>query len=178
MILSVEGERKADILSKNSEFKVIDKIYSSNYARAIGTAKYIANYNNICLNVLDSLNEREFGIEFIQELPDNFIQNQFLDYDYKLDKGESINETRKRIKETILNILDETNKKSVIVLNGVALMAYLSYFCNIVFKDDAFKVTFKDSIIYNKKLEAPEVFKIIFDENKKVISIENINYKS
>ena len=57
-------------------------------------------------------------------------------------------------------------------------MAYLSYFCNIVFKDDVFKVTFKDSVIYNKKLEAPEVFKIIFDENKKVISIENINYMS
>lgn len=55
MILSVEGEIKADILSKNSEFKNVDKIYSSNYARAIGTAKYIANSNNICLNVLDSL---------------------------------------------------------------------------------------------------------------------------
>ena len=75
MILSVDGERKADILSKNSEFKDVDKIYSSNYARTIGTAKYIANSNNICLNVLDSLNEREFGIDFIQELPDNFIQN-------------------------------------------------------------------------------------------------------
>lgn len=95
-----------------------------------------------------------------------------------MDKGESINETRKRIKETILNILDETNKKSFIVLNGIALMAYLSYFCNIVFKDDAFKVTFKDSVIYNKKLEAPEVFKIIFDKNKKVTIIENINYRA
>lgn len=178
MILSVEGEIKASILSENSELKEIDKIYSSNYARTIATAKYIANSNNICLNVLDSLNEREFGVEFIQELPDNFIQNQFLDYDYKLKGGESLNETRKRIKETIFNILDETNKKAVVVLNGVALMAYLSYYCNIVFKDDIFKVSFKDSVIYNKKLEAPEVFKIIFDENKKVTIIENINYRA
>lgn len=178
MILSVEGERKALILSQNNEFRDIDNIYSSNYARAIGTAKYIANSNNICLNVLDSLNEREFGIEFIQELPDNFIQNQFFDYDYKLKDGESLNETRKRIKETILNVLDETNKKAVVVLNGIALMAYLSYYCDIVFKDDTFKVIYKDSLIYNKRLEAPEVFKIVFDKNKNVISIKNINYRT
>lgn len=98
MILSVEGEIKASILSENSELKEIDKIYSSNYARTIATAKYIAKSNNICLNVLDAINEREFGVEFIQDLPDNFIQNQFLDYDYKLKDGESLNEARKKNK--------------------------------------------------------------------------------
>ena len=35
IILSVEGERKAEKLSKLKEFEDIDVIFSSNYARAI-----------------------------------------------------------------------------------------------------------------------------------------------
>ena len=45
-ILSIEGERRAKILSELDELKNVDVVISSNYVRAIETAKYISEKNN------------------------------------------------------------------------------------------------------------------------------------
>lgn len=58
-ILSVEGENKAKELSKKTDLLDIDEIYSSNYARAIATAKYIAHQNSIQINIDSRLGERK-----------------------------------------------------------------------------------------------------------------------
>ena len=58
IILSIEGERKAQEISKLKELSNIDVLWSSNYVRAIGTAKYIAERNNIKINIDESFNER------------------------------------------------------------------------------------------------------------------------
>lgn len=49
-MLSIEGEKRAEILSKEPEFKNIDVIYSSDYTRAMQTAKYFLN-DNLKLNI-------------------------------------------------------------------------------------------------------------------------------
>lgn len=59
IILSIEGEKKAKQISENEELKDIDVLYSSNYVRALSTAKYIADRNNIDINVDDRLGERK-----------------------------------------------------------------------------------------------------------------------
>lgn len=59
IILSIEGEIKARALSEKEELKKIDVLYSSNYVRAIATAKYIANKNNIDINIDERLGERK-----------------------------------------------------------------------------------------------------------------------
>ena len=59
IILSVQGEQKAKELSKLEQLKNIDVLYSSNYVRTIATAKYIANENNISINIDINLNERK-----------------------------------------------------------------------------------------------------------------------
>ena len=59
IILSIDGEKKAEVLSERQELKNIDVIYSSNYTRAIATAKYIADKNNIEINVDERLGERK-----------------------------------------------------------------------------------------------------------------------
>lgn len=58
IILSIEGEQKAEELSNNPELLNINELWSSSYSRAIGTAKYIARKNNILINVDNRLNER------------------------------------------------------------------------------------------------------------------------
>lgn len=60
-ILSAEGERKSNILSKQKEFDKVDVIYSSSYVRAIQTAKYLAERLNKKINVNRNLNERKYG---------------------------------------------------------------------------------------------------------------------
>lgn len=59
IILSANGEKKAYELSLIDELKNIDIIYSSNYIRAISTAKYIALRNNLKINVDERLGERK-----------------------------------------------------------------------------------------------------------------------
>lgn len=59
IILSVEGEKKSQEISNLKELNDIDILWSSNYVRAISTAKYIANKNNIEINIDERLNERK-----------------------------------------------------------------------------------------------------------------------
>lgn len=59
IILSVEGESKAQEISKLKELSNIDILWSSNYVRAISTAKYIANQNHIEINIDENFNERK-----------------------------------------------------------------------------------------------------------------------
>lgn len=61
--LSIDGEQIAKQKLNNGEFKNIDILYSSNYVRTIQTAKYIADNNNLDINVVSDLGERKFGIE-------------------------------------------------------------------------------------------------------------------
>lgn len=59
IILSVEGERKAEEMSHLKELKEVEVLWSSNYVRAISTAKYIANQNKIEINIDKNFNERK-----------------------------------------------------------------------------------------------------------------------
>ena len=58
-MLSVEGEINAQKLSNLEELKNINVLWSSNYVRAISTAKYIAFKNNIDINIDENFNERK-----------------------------------------------------------------------------------------------------------------------
>lgn len=59
IILSVEGERKAEEMSHLKELKEVEVLWSSNYVRAISTANYIANQNKIEINIDKNFNERK-----------------------------------------------------------------------------------------------------------------------
>ena len=59
IILSINGEKMAENISKLEQLKNIDVLWSSNYVRAIATAKYIANENKIDINIDEKLNERK-----------------------------------------------------------------------------------------------------------------------
>ena len=70
-ILSIKGEEDSKQLSKNGELKDIDIIWCSSYVRAKQTAKYIANENNLPINLDYRLNERKLG-----NLEENMIELQ------------------------------------------------------------------------------------------------------
>lgn len=59
IILSINGENMASEISKLRSLKNIDLIWSSNYVRAIATAKYIAFENGLEINIDEKLNERK-----------------------------------------------------------------------------------------------------------------------
>ena len=175
MMLSVSGEKLALKLSKNPELQNIDAVYSSNYVRALSTAKYIAMENNTIINVDERLNERKIGdISTID--PKDFHRFQSKDFDFKLSGGESINQTKKRMVEAMKNILMfESGNRVVIVSHSTALTSLLSAWCEVGRNyDDEVILTYNDKSIIDGAWRAPMVFKVIFD-GMSVLDIECIN---
>ena len=107
-ILSTEGEKIAKEKFKNIEFDDIEEIYSSNYVRAMQTAKILAEKNNLTINVVSNFSERKIGITSWDDYPKDFEIHQFIDNNYKLPNGESLNEVRKRELEAFNYNLDNS----------------------------------------------------------------------
>jgi len=173
MILSVKGEENAKKLCNVEELKNIDDIYASDSFRAIGTAKYISEQNDLKIKLDSRINERDFGVERIADLPDNFNKLSFDNKNFKINKGESLNNVDNRFKSFINDILDTNSSKFVIILHGIILLSYLETICN-DFKFDGknFDIKFKNNIILNGIPKNPSIYKIEFNENREIINVE------
>lgn len=162
--LSVSGEKKAERMSKIPELQNIDAVYSSNYTRALQTAKYIAQENNTIINIDDRLNERKLGD--LDNIDSSFFHHmQANDFDYKCPNGESLNETKNRMVEAMKNILMfETENRVAVISHSTALTCLLSAWCEIGKNyDDEIILTYKDETIVDGHWPAPAVYKVTFD---------------
>ena len=146
--LSIEGEQIAQEKLSNKEFENIDVILSSNYVRAIQTAKYIADKNDLEINIVSDLGERKFGIDSWNQLPQNFGEKQFLDENYKIGDGESQKEVRKRMESVIIKVLKEyKNKRIAIVSHATAITYLLKKWCDIEMVDNKLRYICAKKII-------------------------------
>ena len=122
-ILSVYGEEQSKRLSENTELNNIDVIWSSSYTRAKATAKYIANNNNLPINLDSNLNERKLGNlkelgEFMKDKKTRDpSQEQLLDRKFKTTDGESAEDTKKRMNEFFDRILKEYEGKKIAIVS-------------------------------------------------------------
>ena len=122
-ILSVHGEEQSKRLSENVELKNIDVIWSSSYTRAKATAKYIANNNNLAINLDSNLNERKLGnLKELGEFMKNKktrdpSQEQLLDRKFKTSDGESAEDTRERMTKFFDKILKEYEGKKIAIVS-------------------------------------------------------------
>lgn len=172
--LSINGEKMAEQWSIHKELKNIDIVWSSNYVRAMATAKYFAHINSLKVNIDERFNERIHGVNNWDELPENFEKKQLLDKDYKYKNGESQTEVANRMYNALEELLDVYNGKRIIVVShATAIMFLLIKLCS--FKDN--RLIFKDKILIDENFVwgAPEVFKLEFN-SKELIKIENITY--
>ncbi len=170
--LSIDGERIAQDKFKNSEFNNIDVLYSSNYVRAIQTAKYLADKSNLEINVVSDFGERKHGINSWDELPDNFEIMQFESENFKLNNGESQKEVRERMYNALINILNKNqNQRIAIVSHSTAIMFLLGMWCNVSYNGNS---TFNNKPFFDGIWDYCETFKLIFNDNNELISIENI----
>ena len=122
-ILSVHGEEQSKRLSENTELHNIDAIWSSSYARAKATAKYIANNNNLTINLDSNLSERKLGNlkelgEFMKDKNTRDpSQEQLLDREFKTSDGESAEDTKQRMTQFFDRILKEYEGKKIAVVS-------------------------------------------------------------
>ena len=169
--LSVNGEELAKKISNNNELLDIDLVYSSNYVRAISTAKYISFKNNLVLNIDERFNERKHGVNDYNELPLDFEKRQFNDEIFKVGNGESKKEVKKRMYEALNDILkNNIGKKIVVVSHSTAITFLLSMWCDVNYNDN---YLFNGHVFFDGKWNYCEAFKLIFD-GEKLLNIENI----
>lgn len=172
MILSVDAEDNAKKLCNIEELKNIDEIYASNSFRAIGTAKYVAEVNDLKIKLDARINEREFGIEKLSELPDDFTKLSFDDKTFKVNNGESLIDVDKRFELFINDILDKDKQKYVVVLHGIILLSYLKNICDVFCYDGKiFDIKYKNNVILNGTPNNPSIYKVDYDSNKKVANV-------
>ena len=172
MPLSIEGEELASNISKEEELQSIDVVISSNYVRAMSTAKYISNANNVNLIVNSAFGERKFGVNSWDELPTDFGLRQNNDENYKMGDGESQKEVRERVYRALIDVIDEyKDKRVVIVSHGSAILWLLKQWCKVDLVDKY--VTFNDKIILEDNVFNCTTFKLEFDDNK-LVNIEKI----
>ena len=173
-ILSVQGEEQSKRLSENVELNNIDVIWSSSYTRAKATAKYIANNNNLPINLDSNLNERKLGNlkelgEFMKDKKTRDpSQEQLLERKFKTTDGESAEDTRKRMNKFFDRILKEyKGKKIAVVSHGGSIKFFLLNWC---------KVNQDVRLVYNNTIldiTSPCLLKMTFKENK-LINLEQI----
>lgn len=172
-ILSVKGEEQSRRLSENKELDNIDVLWSSSYARAKATAKYIAYKNNIKINIDSSLNERKLGdLEDLSKWMENkdfgVVQAYLQDKKWKARGGESYEEATKRVTLFLQKILKEDiGKRIVLVSHGALISFLLTNWCDL---NEEIKLVFNNKVI---EIKEPSITKLIFD-NQKLINIECI----
>ena len=174
-VLSLKGEKQALELSKKDIFKNIDSVYSSKYVRAIETAKYIASENNISILIDERLGERKLGVE---EKPKEFWLEQMYNENTKAIGGENQKEVRKRMIESIEDILkNEKGKKVAVVTHATAMTFLLMNWCkleNAILDGKKRKLSFNNKVVIDDSFNMPEVFELVFDDDV-IYSIKRIN---
>ena len=177
IVLSIEGEKRAELLNKEKEFDNIDIIYSSNYARAIQTAKYFAESRNMIIHVDERFNERRLGI--VQQ-EDIYIK-QYYDENLKNPDGESQKEVRDRMKAGFQEVINNNRGKNIAIFtHGAAITFLLMNWCELEYiHEDKHKcLSFNNKIIVDKIFDAPEVFKLQINDKNEILSIENLEFSS
>ncbi len=177
-VLSVEGEKRAEILCNKDIFDDIDEIYASNMVRSIQTAKYLATRLNKKISIDKRLNERRYGKQNSDDFED-WYERQYLYSDFRTIGGESQEDVRNRMLEALDEILDKNEDKKIAVFShGYAITFMLLHWCKLIGVNRERKLTFEfnGKIIYDKVLNAPEVFKLTFDK-KELKTIEYIEFE-
>ena len=115
--------------------------------------------------VVEDLHERTIG-----EAREDFWLKQYEDYDFHNPGGESLNQTKIRMRAAMNSILRqmEEGETALVVSHATAICAYLFSYCEIEVKDAANKVrkiSFHGKEILNGRFQPADGFEILFEND-------------
>ena len=173
--LCIEGEQIAREKLSHPELENLDAVYASGYVRAIQTAKYLAEKQDLEIRIATGLGERKFGIASWNEKPDGFEKRQFLDDLYKVGDGESQKEVRERMLAAVMKMVaDHQGKRIAAVSHGTAIAFLLKKWCDVEIKDDTLIYSYHGKEILNRSFGFCATIKLVFDENSTLVHMEKI----
>lgn len=167
--LSIEGEKAAVKLVKKID---ADRIYSSNFASALATAKYYSAYKDKEIKINSFLHDAkvgDMGSRNIKML--RFMQEK--DFDFKFNHGESLNDVSKRMEIVMNRIIKNNMGKNVAVFtHRRAIIGYLLPYLKKGFNlDDRLILSFNDKVIIDDVENDVDIIKLTW-ENQHIIDID------
>ena len=178
IILSVVGEKRAEILSKEQELQNIDIVYTSNCVRTLQTAKYLLDRQNLKVNIDERFDERRPGKPNEKDVL-NWYTKQYEEENYKAEDGESRKEVTKRMTEAFEEVINKNKGKRIAIFShGYAITFLLLKWRKLesVQENRVLKYSFKGNVIFNKRLNSPDVFKLTINDKNEVVNVENIEF--
>ena len=151
--LSEDGRKLAAYWKET--YSKADKVYASNYRRALETAELISNGPVL---VKEGLHERILG-----DAPGHFWLGQYLDYDLAYPGGESLNMVKVRMKGSMDEILQEMEEgeTALVVSHATAICSYLLNYCEMEVADAATKsriIRFKGQEVLHDTIRPTDCF--------------------
>ncbi len=168
--LSIMGEKKAMDLAKKVNVQII---YSSFYASALATAKYLRSKNDVVISINSNLKDAVIG-----ELGSKNIKNlrlmQEKDFNYRYINGESLNDTKLRMKKIMQKIISSSDGDVAVVTHKRAIMSYLLDYTEKGYNlDDRLILSFKEKVIIDDAENDMNVI-VMTVEDGQIIDIDHI----
>lgn len=108
----------------------IDYLLSSPYKRTVDTISDFGNKHNYQIIVDQNLRERKVSNQWISNFS-TYSKQQWDDFDYRLEDGESLKQTQERNIKVIKSVLSEYKGSNIAVAtHGTALCTILHYYDN------------------------------------------------
>lgn len=125
--LTAKGLEDAKKVTSTLKDRKITAIYSSPYQRTIHTVKDLADVLGQDIVMKDDFRERKVGA-WVEDFKE-FTRNQWQDFHYKLDDGESLREVQERNISALFDVIRENEGNRIVIgTHGTALSTVLNYF--------------------------------------------------
>jgi 2,3-bisphosphoglycerate-dependent phosphoglycerate mutase len=120
----IEAKKACDFLAGEG----IERIYSSPYKRSVQTIELLASELGLEIVLKEDFRERKICDEWIEDF-EGFCRNQWNDFEYKLEDGESLNEVQARNIGELKNIVENDDANKIAIgTHGTALSTMLNSF--------------------------------------------------
>ena len=126
--LTEKGMQDRKIVTDFLSDKKIDFVFSSPYKRAVMTLEDFTGKYGLKIETIDGFHERTVGTEWIENFKD-FSKNQWSNFDYKLEGGESLHEVQTRNISALTAVLKKHEDKNIAIgSHGTALSTIINYY--------------------------------------------------
>ncbi|WP_341932269.1 histidine phosphatase family protein [Streptococcus pluranimalium] len=125
--LTAKGLQDCQLLLDYFKDITIDRIYSSPFKRTLQTIDELAKEKSFPIQIKENFRERKIDDVWIDDF-NTFSQRQWQDFNYKLAKGESLQEVQDRNIQQLQEIPKEQETSIIISSHGTAISTILNYY--------------------------------------------------
>ena len=131
--LSARGRNQAEATARSLKSESITAIYSSDLARAMETAKPLANMTGLPVNVTNAFRERDVGVmegltfeDAAQQHPEQYAALLRRDFEYVLLGGESYRQLLDRARQKLDEVIEEHRGGRIAVFSHTGTICILA----------------------------------------------------